>query len=156
MCRNTEGRLTFSNIPVSGLCHVSILMKKSSFMYSFWKADQHIVLYRYWSRDADADEAQFPFAAGKYVPCVNLLTVTTGWTPHTREKRGDKEINMRYTIFKKTHTIQYTQSVLHNTRTRRSGVTGLTGNSGVKWIWDMFTNTFRVCCACTRATELRP
>lgn len=29
--------LTFSNEPVSGLCHVSILIMKSSFMYSFWK-----------------------------------------------------------------------------------------------------------------------
>lgn len=29
--------LTFSRAPISGLCHVSILMKKSSFMYSFWK-----------------------------------------------------------------------------------------------------------------------
>ena len=27
--------LTFSVWPMSGLCHVSILMKKSSFMYSF-------------------------------------------------------------------------------------------------------------------------
>lgn len=28
-------KLTFSNVPKSGLCHVSILMKKSSFIYSF-------------------------------------------------------------------------------------------------------------------------
>ncbi len=31
--------LTFSKEPMSGLCHVSILIMKSSFMYSFWGED---------------------------------------------------------------------------------------------------------------------
>lgn len=35
-------KLTFSTVPMSGLCHVSILISKSSFMYSFCVAGKYI------------------------------------------------------------------------------------------------------------------
>lgn len=39
---SAQWKLTFSNVPKSGLCHVSILMKKSSFMYSFCRKHKNV------------------------------------------------------------------------------------------------------------------
>lgn len=38
--RSKNIALTFSKEPKSGLCHVSILIMKSSFMYSFWEKER--------------------------------------------------------------------------------------------------------------------
>lgn len=46
--------LTLSNVPMSGLCHVSILIMKSSFMYSFWRENmqrgqKYLAVRFYWA-----------------------------------------------------------------------------------------------------------
>lgn len=73
-----EVKLTFSNVPKSGLCHVSILMKKSSFIYSFCR--KHKAKWQ-WSFTGSLG-----FMSIEAFPSVSIHTLTLqAWSSSNKE-----------------------------------------------------------------------
>ena len=72
-------RLTFSNVPKSGLCHVSILMKKSSFIYSFCRKHNSKMTVASGRLSGSCLQEQSPGTS------VHALTLQGDWSS------GDKE-----------------------------------------------------------------